>query len=233
MPRKYKKTNKKRSYPRRKVYRKSKRYLIPKNPQYSTPGVVKKTHRVNLCYREQVALSSSLGITGNYQFQLNSIYDPNYTGGGHQPLGHDQWAQFYKTYKVLGAKITARFMWNSSATVGQAHRCGIVFDKDHSYSVNAAAEVVEKLHGKCSKILHSNSRDSQTVTCYYSGRKAWGKDFADHGHKAPFGSSPTVPMFATVWVAPIDGGSSSDDVRVEIILEQLCVLSDPVDLALS
>lgn len=227
----YKKTKKK-SNTRRKTSFKRRGYLIPKNPQYTITGVVRKTHKVNLCYREQFAMTSSFGFPAYNHFLLNSIYDPNYTGGGHQPLGHDQWASFYKKYKVIGAKITARFMWNSSSTVGQIHRVGIIFDKDATPS-SVPAELIEKTHSKCTKILHSNSRDSQTVTCYYSGRKAFGKEFDDHNHSAAFGSSPTTPMFASVYAFTVDGGTSTDDLRVEVILEQLCELSDPVDIALS
>lgn len=230
---KYKVVRKKRPLFRKKrPYARRKKYLIPRNPQYSVVGVASKTRMVNMCYAEQFALTSSLGFVANYQFLLNSIYDPNYTGGGHQPLGHDQWAQFYKTYKVLGAKITARFFWNDSATVGQTHRVGIILDKDTT-PYSAYAPLIEKTHAKCTKILHGNSRDSQSVVCYYSGKKAFGKDFNDHNHHSPFGASPTTPIFANVFAVPITGGSSTDDVRVEVILEQFVVLSDPIDLLTS
>lgn len=42
------------------------------------------------------------GIGTAYSFNLNSIYDPNRTGTGHQPLGHDQWYTFYSKYRVYG-----------------------------------------------------------------------------------------------------------------------------------
>ena len=35
------------------------------------------------------------------RFRLNSIYDPDFSGGGHQPYCHDQYAVLYNRYRVL------------------------------------------------------------------------------------------------------------------------------------
>jgi len=47
--------------------------------------------------------------TGNYQFNLNSVFDPNRTGIGHQPYGHDTFATLYNRYRVIscGYRIQA------------------------------------------------------------------------------------------------------------------------------
>ncbi len=54
------------------------------------------------------AVSSTIlnQITGVRQFKLNSMYDPDHTGIGHQPLGYDEWTTFYNRYRVFGAKVT-------------------------------------------------------------------------------------------------------------------------------
>lgn len=36
-----------------------------------------------------------------YKFNLNSLYDPDYTGVGHQPYGRDQLAALYNRYRVI------------------------------------------------------------------------------------------------------------------------------------
>lgn len=48
-------------------------------------------------YAEDVQLSS----TGSYQMNLNSVFDPNRSGIGHQPYGHDQLAALYNRYRVI------------------------------------------------------------------------------------------------------------------------------------
>lgn len=36
-----------------------------------------------------------------FRFRINSLYDPNYTGGGHQPYGFDQLSAVYNRYRVI------------------------------------------------------------------------------------------------------------------------------------
>lgn len=60
---------------------------------------------VKMKYAEDVQLSS----TGLYQFNLNSVFDPNRTGTGHQPYGHDQLSALFNRYRVIacGWRISA------------------------------------------------------------------------------------------------------------------------------
>lgn len=48
-------------------------------------------------------------LTGMYRFNLNSIWDPNRTGTGHQPYGFDTFATLYNRYRVISCswRITA------------------------------------------------------------------------------------------------------------------------------
>lgn len=58
-----------------------------------------------LKYAEDIYANPS----GGYAMNLNSIYDPNRTGVGHQPYGFDQLATLYNRYRVIscGWRITA------------------------------------------------------------------------------------------------------------------------------
>jgi len=55
---------------------------------------------VNLNYVDFVPVTSTYGAQGLFQFRLNSAFDPNYTAGGHQPMGFDQWSAYYNHYVV-------------------------------------------------------------------------------------------------------------------------------------
>jgi hypothetical protein len=55
---------------------------------------------VQLKYVDQFVLNPASGTTDNYVFRANSLFDPNYTGAGHQPYGYDQWATFYSSWCV-------------------------------------------------------------------------------------------------------------------------------------
>lgn len=45
--------------------------------------------------------NTAVGTAYNWQMNLNSIFDPDATGGGHQPYGHDQLAVLYNRYRVI------------------------------------------------------------------------------------------------------------------------------------
>lgn len=47
----------------------------------------------------------ALGVPVSWYFSMNSMFDPDRTGVGHQPMGFDQVAAFYENYRVVGCKI--------------------------------------------------------------------------------------------------------------------------------
>lgn len=65
-------------------------------------------------YTETVAMNIGNGFS--YAFNLNSIFDPNRTGIGHQPYGHDTLASLYNRYRVIKCAYTIQG-FNSSNTV--------------------------------------------------------------------------------------------------------------------
>lgn len=48
--------------------------------------------------------------TGDFQFNLNSIFDPNRSGVGHQPYGHDTMQTLYNRYRVIACGWRINFL---------------------------------------------------------------------------------------------------------------------------
>lgn len=68
-------------------------------------SVTKQTARpqrmlAKLVYFDSGQLANSVGVFQSQAFNLNSIYDPDRSGIGTQPLGRDQWAIWYNRYRV-------------------------------------------------------------------------------------------------------------------------------------
>jgi len=83
-----------------------------------SPGSVSGSlfpHRKNatLKYADVFSMLSS-GLTV-YTYRLNSLYDPDETGAGNQPVGFDQLMALYKYYRVTKAKVTV-FLTNSGTS---------------------------------------------------------------------------------------------------------------------
>lgn len=77
---------------------------------YNNSYTVKLTYADN--YRHDI---SQNGTAGSYQhFNMNSIFDPDSTGTGHQPLMRDLWASQYDYYAVIQCDYKIR-LWNAAA----------------------------------------------------------------------------------------------------------------------
>jgi hypothetical protein len=70
----------------------------------------------SLNYNQLNAITTAgIGVPSLQSFRINSIFDPDLTGVGHQPLGHDEFTPFYTKYTVTGVRYTVTFS-NQSTT---------------------------------------------------------------------------------------------------------------------
>lgn len=63
---------------------------------------------VKLRYWDTNVFTTAGGFSGDAverTYRGNSVFDPDQTGGGHQPTGYDQWTGFYNQYRVLASSI--------------------------------------------------------------------------------------------------------------------------------
>jgi len=70
-----------------------------------------------MIYSSSLSITTTTGLAYDHQYNLNSINDPDRTGAGHQPMGHDQWSNFYGRYRVDGARVIAS--WLNASVYGQ------------------------------------------------------------------------------------------------------------------
>lgn len=66
------------------------------------PGFA-QSYRVQLPFSDIYQMNMSLGGVANQNFRLNSCFDPDLTGVGHQPRWFDQFAALYSYYTVVAA----------------------------------------------------------------------------------------------------------------------------------
>lgn len=63
-----------------------------------------------LPYHDIVSISLSTNPWGVHRFRMNSIFDPDYSTGGHQPRGRDEFANLYASYIVYAIGYDINFM---------------------------------------------------------------------------------------------------------------------------
>lgn len=88
--------------------RKTRRVRITRAPSSGLPNSSKKspfgqTHTSNFNYVEKITITSGV-LCGLHTFRLNSMFDPNYTGTGHQALFRDVFSGIYSRYRVNSVK---------------------------------------------------------------------------------------------------------------------------------
>jgi hypothetical protein len=92
-----------------------------------------------LRYCEEFKITTGgAGIIGYQEMRLNSVFDPNSTGAGHQPLGFDQLAAIYNRYVVKRCKYKVLSFYG--ATVGRIATCCI----NNSLTPTTISELVER-----------------------------------------------------------------------------------------
>lgn len=207
----------------------------------------KQKHAV-LRYYETFELAAGTANTfSEYLFNANSIYDPDQTGTGHQPLGHDQWATFFGAYLVIGSKCSAwvRAVDNVATDGIAAIRSGLICS-DRSYSGVSDQTAIESglvrtkvwyPQGNAAGVYTGAMQTTKpTFTAYYSPRKYWEISNTRDLHAtigAAFGANPTsLAEFRYLFCDYSTPGVSVGH-YVTIQIDYLIELRDPILLSTS
>lgn len=146
------------------------------------------------------------GLAADQVFNLSSLFDPDFTGVGYQPVNFDQFALMYEKYLVLEVEIIAECC-SGTTNVFQA---GITVN-DESTSQSDYRVLIG--NGQCQwKLLQpQGGTDKARLTMTVDMAKFHGvtkKSYmADDSYKALMTASPQEAGFVHCWIA--DNGSSS------------------------
>lgn len=174
---------------RRRVRRRMRRSRIRR----PIPTGIPQTMTVRMRYVDTISLNPDGVHPANYVFRANSIYDPNYSGIGHQPMWHDMYALMYKRYRVIGSKITARFV-NSTANnylVG-------VFKSDDPSTLMASEAITENKASKYRYLNASGGGGSTTIVEKFSAR-SWFRNVTLDTQMATVNANPTQVSYYRLW----------------------------------
>ncbi|WP_445772375.1 hypothetical protein, partial [Rheinheimera sp.] len=153
--------------------------------------------RNRLRYSEAISLTtvaSSDDAVAVY-FSANGIFDPNVTGGGHQPYGHDTLANLYNHYRVDKAVITVR-----PGSFGSSLAYGIAITDDTSTDLTDS--VMEERERTTYKIMGTAASDVNTGILTMEWRPDRSYPAAAGAQKnlnASYGSNPGEQEFFAVW----------------------------------
>ena len=90
-------------------------------------------------------VESAPGAGAIYTFRINDLFDPDFTSAGQQPLGFDQFAQFYYRYRVLRFRYSIDYQ-NLTGTSNPV-LVGVFFSPNSTAPVNPLAWSVQPTPG--------------------------------------------------------------------------------------
>lgn len=154
---------------------------------------------VKMPYFERFNLSNAASAGANYFFNMNSIWDPNRSGVGHNPATYSQWSAFYNRYRVIGVKVRANFYINGQSSLAAGAKVFVYGANESVQSGNY--EQLEQSHITVGQI-NPFGKPIATLTKYFNCQRITGRTLgqymADDRYQAEFGKSPLEVLTVTV-----------------------------------
>lgn len=200
----------------------SKTFSVPRwAPVRTSTGFPKQlqlTHR----YVEPYYVACTAGGMSQYKFRTNGLFDPNFTGTGHQPLYFDQVAAIYNHYTVIRSKITARI--SNLDGSAQALLACIYIEDDTSSTPSTFAECAEQSSAVSSMSGPSYAGGVLTLSKTWNAVTAFGPSpTANSTLHGTSGSDPTEQQIFQLNVQPNQVGTSTVNVAVLVTIEYTAI----------
>lgn len=192
---------------------------------------------VRLRYATTVSLNPSSGNVVYHQLSCNSLFDPDYTGGGHQPRGFDQWMLAYNHYNVIGSKITATpvgptvGMSTGNATV----QYGITLAPDGTFPWTTWIDLAESRFAGKGARRATHTANSRTITKNFSAKKYFGASaiVGAQQYQGTVATNPSEIANFQLWAANAEGSDDPQETVFMVIVDYIAILTEPKYVAQS
>lgn len=178
------------------------------------------TQMVRMRYSETISLAPNAGITAYNLFKCGSIFDPNQSGVGHQPYGHDTYATIYNHYRVMRSTITM------TCNNGAGGHAGISIKDDTT--VEGSYDTVREAKGTNFVALNPTGAHNKLVQ-YYSERML--PDTARNS--ALMGQNPADDMYFMCWYQGQTATATPNTATFVVTITYDCYLYELKDLGQS
>lgn len=160
---------------------------------------------VILKYSQQYSFAGGTATPSAQVWALNSAFDPDYSGTGHQPSFWDKIAAVYGRYFVRRFKVEVELI-NTTAAVGVTVACCY---SDQNISSNTVEELVEAKYSKwlTLSLPTGNAAVKRISMPWMSSMKLMGQPYteADDSMYATVSASPTDIAWGILKAAASDG----------------------------
>lgn len=177
--------------------------------------------------------STTAGFCSSYNYALNSLYDPNVTGAGHQPRGFDQLMEIYQKYTVVGAKISVKIIPDN--TVPGIAGLRVVDRNDGAATLTDKKTAIEQ--GDCVWRYHTTANGGKNMISlskkfstkkYFNLKSLIGDD--DFTKVATANPPADKTAVAQIFVGPVSSADTHGRYTMDVTIEYACVFTEPKPL---
>lgn len=224
-------TRKTRAYKKRPTTKYGKRSYKTWKPTIQFSANVSQRQIVKMNYGDTIQLSGpGPGLCSTYVFRTNSIQDPDFTGIGHQPMSHDQWAGFYNHYAVISSRIRVDFLpfniGTSASFLGAIRISG-----ESAESKLSSTQALENRQIK-SGLCIANGAPLRLYNTYDAFKQFGIKAQLGNTLSSQFGSNPVEDCFFHVSAVPNDVTTTALCTFI-VLIEYTVLLMEPRTLSAS
>lgn len=170
---------------------------------------------VKLNYVDYIQLRPGT-MYSQYVFRGNSLFDPDYTGTGHQPMYFDQYAAIYGRYRVAGCSIKV----DSVNASGTSSLYFILFPSTDVATLTSISLALEQGRARAPRVIPAgNTGENGRIKTYCSTRKAVGLtkgQAMDDSLTATVGSTPSQVWY---WNCFWESTDNSSNVVANVIVK--------------
>jgi len=214
--------------------RTEKKNVLPKFNAQLGLGLPKKmtiTHR----FAESQQVACGTGAIGSYLWSTNGLYDPNFTGSGHQPMDFDNLTAIYDHYCVIGSYATIKVIPSTSSTAPTNVAFYIGDNSSVPASVTPALAWEQNdapaSRSKAYQLIPQDDSAPRTMSCKWSARKRFGKGvLANNNLSGTSSSNPTEQSYFTFLAQSFDQ-TASVTMYIEIQITYITVWYELQDVA--
>lgn len=204
--------------------------------KYTKPSTISRVRGVGypdrivtkLKYVDSFGLSSS--PVANYIYRGNSLYDPDVTTGGHQPLFYDQYIAVYEKYRVFGSSIRIQVV-NESTVPAYV----IITPSTSPVTLTTVSAILEQNRASSLRVILPNGYNSSSQKRYCSTKQATGvtyKEILDQDYAATYGANPINLWYWNLFAESIDN-TTNLSLRFIVTITFYCEFFDRQNVAQS
>lgn len=207
----------------------------------SYKGFMPESKIVNMKYCAHTTVNPGAGAIGHQYVSCNDIYDPDTTGVGHQPFGHDTMALLYNHYLVLSSVLKVTIAGNTAVASPTTCIFGIYLSDDATTGT-VLSELCEQGNAKYKVVTdtvlsYGTILKDRTLTHTYDPKKEYAlTDIKDNWTRlgGVFGASPTTDeCHWDIFLGAADAASDPGITSLWIECEYKVLCTEPKHVAQS